>query len=145
MCFLCLWYSRNETNHFKKKVWNQVKIRQLEGLSLKHTPLVNPKNFLLLPLHIKLGLIKTFIKAMNHESAAFMNSKKKFGFLKSEAQLKEEVFIGPKIQKQLLDDQFIETLNSTEFNACKSFKQVINNFLSKYKADNFVEIVQNLL
>ena len=58
---------------------------------------------------------------MNHESAAFMNSKKKFGFLKSEAQLKEEVFIGPKIQKLLLDNQFTETLNSTELNACKSF------------------------
>ena len=51
----------------------------------------------------------------------------------------------PKIRKLLLDDQFTEKLNPTELNAWKSFKQVVDNFLGKYKAENFVEIVKNVL
>ena len=47
--------------------------------NLKRTPLVNLENILLPPLHIKLGLMKTFVKAMNHGGTAFMYLKKKFG------------------------------------------------------------------
>ena len=32
-----------------------------------------------------------------------------------------------------------------ELDACKSFKQVVDNFLGKYKAESFVEIIENLL
>ena len=39
---------------------------------MKHTPLANPKNVLLPPLHIKLGLTKAFAKARNQEGTAFM-------------------------------------------------------------------------
>ena len=45
----------------------------------------------------------TFVKAMNHDGAAFMNLKKKFGLFKNEAKLKEGVFIWPEIRKLLLD------------------------------------------
>ena len=79
--------------------------------------------------------MKTFVKAMNHDGAAFMYLKEKFGLFKSEAKLKEGVFIGPEIRKLLLDDQFTEKLNSTELDAWKSFKQVVDNFLGKYKAE----------
>ena len=51
----------------------------------------------------------------------------------------------PKIRKLLLDDQFTQKVNSTELNAWKSFKQVVNNFLSKYKVEYVVENVENLL
>ena len=95
MCFLCLWHSPDDSNHFKKKAWETRKILTVGRFSRKHTPLVNPENVLLAPLHIKLGLMKTFVKAMNHDSAAFMYSKEKFGLFKSEARLKEEVFVGP--------------------------------------------------
>ena len=49
------------------------------------------------------------------------------------------MYIGPEIQKLLLHHQFTEKLNSTESNAWKSFKQVVDNFLGKYQAKNFVE------
>ena len=55
--------------------------------------------------------MKTFVKAMNHDGAAFMYLKEKFGVFKSEAKLKEGVFIGPEIRKLLLDDQFTEKDN----------------------------------
>ena len=69
---------------------------------------------------------------MNHNGAAFMYLKEKFGLCKSEVKLKEGVFIVLEIQKPLLDDQFTEKLNSTELGAWESFKQVVDNFLSKY-------------
>ena len=55
------------------------------------------------------------------------------------------MFIEPEIQKLLLNDQFIEKLNSTKSDAWKSFKQVFDNIFLKYKAENFVEIIENLL
>ena len=69
----------------------------------------------------------------------------KFGVFKSKVKLKEGVLIEPEIQKLLLDDQFAKKFNSTKLDAYKSFKQIVNNFLGKYKAENFVEIVENLL
>ena len=71
---------------------------------------------------------------MNHNSTALMYLKEKFGLFKSEAKLKKGVFIGPEIRKLLLDDQFTEKLNSKELDDWKSLKQVVDNFLEKYKA-----------
>ena len=44
-----------------------------------------------------------------------------------------------------MDDQFTEKLNSTELDVWKSFKQVVDNFVGKYKDENCIEIVENLL
>ena len=74
-----------------------------------------------------------------------MYLKGKFGLFKREAKLQEGVFIGSETQKLLLDDQLTEKLNFTELDAWKSFKQIVDNFLGKYKAENFVEAVENLL
>ena len=122
MCFLCLWNSRDDSNHFTRKGWEPRENLTIGRFDIKHTPLVNPENVLLPPLHNKLELMKTFVKAMNHEGAAFMYFKEKFRLFKSEAKLKAGVFIGPEIRKLLLDDQFKGKLNSTELDAWKSFK-----------------------
>ena len=68
MCFLCLWDSRDDTNQVRKPRENLTVGR----FNLKHIPPVNPENILPPSLHIKLGLMKTFVKAMNHDGAAFM-------------------------------------------------------------------------
>ena len=138
-------YSRDDTNHLRKKPWELLENPKVGRFNLKHTPLVNPKNILSPPQHIKLGLIKTFVKAINHDGTVFMYLKEKFGLFKNEAKLKEGVYIGPEIRKLLLDDQFTENLNSTELDAWKSFKKVVNNFFDKYNAENFLEIVENPL
>ena len=65
MCFSCLWDSRDDTNHFRKIAWGPHKNPTIGRFNLKHTFLVNPD--LLAPLHIKLGLMKTFVKAINHD------------------------------------------------------------------------------
>ena len=81
---------------------------------------------------------------MNYDGSAFMYLKEKFGLFDSESKLKKGVFIGSKIQKLLVVDQFTEKLNFTKLNAWKSFKQVVDKFLGKYKAENFIEIVESL-
>ena len=82
--FLCLWDRRDDTNHFRKTAWEPRKNPTVEKFNLKHTLLVNPENVFLPPLHIKLGLMKTFVKAMNHDGAA-VYLKEKFGLFKNEA------------------------------------------------------------
>ena len=128
MCFLCLRDSRNDTNHFRNKAWEPRENPTVGRLNLKHTPLVNPKNVFLPPLQIKLGLMKTFVIAMNYDGAAFRYLKAKFGLFKSKAKLKEEVFNGPEIRKLLIDNQFTEKLNFTELFGWKLFKQIVDNF-----------------
>ena len=107
---MCLWNTWDDTNYFRKNAWKPCEYSTVRRLNLKHTPLVNLENILLPPLHIKLELMKTFVKAKNHDSTAFMYLKEKFGHFKSKAKLKEGVFIGLEIQKLLLDDQFTKNL-----------------------------------
>ena len=77
--------------------------------NVKYTPLVEASKILLPPLHIKLGLMKNFVKAMNQNGAAFKYIYNKFLVL-SQAKLKE-VFVGPQINKLLKDKGFDHTLS----------------------------------
>ena len=70
-------------------------------------PLVNPKNIFLPPLHIKLGLIKSLVKAMDHLGEDFKHICELFPN-KTEAKLKQGVFIGSELGKILRDENFIK-------------------------------------
>ena len=62
-----------------------------------HKPLKKSDRIFLQPLHIKLGLFKQFVKALDKESSAFAYLAEKFPSL-SQARIKEGVFIGPQIR-----------------------------------------------
>jgi hypothetical protein len=51
------------------------------------------------PLHIKLGLLKIFVKAMTKEGTGFNYLRQKCPCI-SEAKIKEGIFVGP-LKKQL--------------------------------------------
>ncbi|KAL4719083.1 hypothetical protein ACJJTC_002119 [Scirpophaga incertulas] len=70
-CFLCLWDSRDQKQHFVKQSWPLRKSYTPGEQNVFNDPLVDPKNELLLPLHIKLGLIKNFVKGMDREGSGF--------------------------------------------------------------------------
>lgn len=59
-CFLCLWDSRERTNHWIKRDWQIRKDYTPNKENVANAPLIDPKNVLLPPLHIKLGLMKNF-------------------------------------------------------------------------------------
>ena len=53
-CFLCLWDSRADNLYYDKKDWPERTEFIPGSCSMKQLPLVDPKNILLPPLHIKL-------------------------------------------------------------------------------------------
>ena len=143
-CYLCLWDSRNTNFHYNKRNWPFRSNYDIETHNVKHTPLVEPKKVLLPPLHIKLGLIKQFIKKLNPESNAFKHIQELFPKL-SEAKIKAGIFVGPQVKRLMKSDSFSEKLSAVERRAWKSFVSVVEGFLENHKADNFRNIVEELV
>ena len=79
-------------------------------------------------MHLKLGLMKNFVKAMNQEEAAFTYLQEKFPRL-SEAKLKEGIFIGPQIRDLIKDEYFDKPFQGDIKVAWDSFKFVLKGFL----------------
>jgi len=59
--------------------------------------------------------------------------------------LKERVFIGPQIRDIIKDEFFDKALQSNEKAAWDSFKFVVKGFLGNRRAQNYEELVNNLL
>jgi hypothetical protein len=95
-------------------------------------------------MHLKLGLMKNFVKAMNQEEAAFTYLREKFPRL-SEAKLKEGIFIGPQTRHLIKDEYFDKRFQSDEKAAWDSFKFVVKGFLGNRRAQNYEELINNLL
>lgn len=70
MCFLCLWDTRYKDNQYKKHDWMSRQTFVLNQANIVNEPLVPHDKILLPPLHIKLGIVKNFIKALSPDSAA---------------------------------------------------------------------------
>ncbi len=85
--------------------------------SVQNVPLVDPKKIFLPPLHIKLGLIKTFVKAMSKTNLkGYQYLVAKFPKI-SAAKLKEGIFVGPQIREVLKDGSFDESQIEYELRA----------------------------
>ena len=71
-CFLCMWDSRNRAHHYSKKKW-PAREELLSGISknIINEPLVSRDRILLPPLHINLGLMKQFTKALEKNGECF--------------------------------------------------------------------------
>lgn len=75
MCFLCLWNSRDDSNHYKKQDWLS-RTEHIGGkYNVKHPALIDSKTVHFPPLSIKLRLTKNFVKGMDHQSSGFQYSK----------------------------------------------------------------------
>jgi hypothetical protein len=104
-CFICEWDSRTRFLHYSKKDWPARKSLEPGIMNVKNQPLVEPSKILLPSMHLKLGLMKIFVKAMNQEAAAFTYLREMFPKL-SEAKLKESFSIGPQIRDLIKDEYF---------------------------------------
>ena len=70
-CFLCEWDSRDGINRWIKRNWPIRESLTPIYRNILHPALVDRSNVILPPLHIKLGLMKQFVKALNKENACF--------------------------------------------------------------------------
>lgn len=143
-CFLCEWDSRARDKHYKIKVWPPRDTIQVGVKNLTREPLVQKEKIYLPPLHIKLGLIKNFVKALDREGNAFKYLKDKFPRI-SEAKIKEGIFVGPQIRQLFKDANFRQILSDNESRAWNAFESVCNNFLGNNKSENYRELVEELL
>jgi len=70
-CFVCDWDSRAQPLHYSRKDWPARKSLELGIMNVENQTLVESSKILLPSMHLKLGLMKNFLKAMNQEEAAF--------------------------------------------------------------------------
>lgn len=142
MCFLCLWDSRADGDHYTKKVWPPRTTFVPGKMNVEHAPLVSQSKIILPPLHIKLGLFKSFAKKLKPGGMQYLRDK--FPRL-SDAKLKEGVFVGPQIKKVIEDKDFHKSLEPIEKTAWKCFKNVVSGFLGNHKEDNYEDLIAKLL
>ncbi|UYV82794.1 hypothetical protein LAZ67_22000882 [Cordylochernes scorpioides] len=112
--------------------------------NIANLPLIDSENIYLPPLHIKLGLMKNFVKAMDRNASGFAYLEQNFSSI-SEAKIKEGIFVGPQIRELQQDGNFQNSLNEVEAAAWNSFRNVCKNFLGSVKVQNYRDIVNDLL
>ncbi|XP_051524523.1 uncharacterized protein LOC127423891 [Myxocyprinus asiaticus] len=120
--------SRDTEAHYHRQDWSQRTEFSVGRNNIKWEPLMDPRKVLMPPLHIKLGLMKQFVRALDKESAAFKYLQDFFPKL-SEAKVKAGVFIGPQMKKILECNEFPKKLTSKEKAAWNSFVAVVRGFL----------------
>ena len=98
---------------------------------------------LLAPLHVKLGLMKNFVKAMDQSGSAFEYLVEKFLRL-SEAKIKKGVSLGPHIRKLFRDDMFNKLLQGNENKSWDAFRLVSTNFLGNIRSENYKEFIKDM-
>lgn len=145
-CFLCKWDSRAKKDHYSRKEWPQREEFNVGQDNIKFKPLIDKEKIILPPLHLKLGLFKNFVKALqkNGNTRAFDHLKAKFPNL-SDAKIKEGVFVGPQIRKIVKDTDFNSALSVNEAKAWSSFRLICSNFLGNIRSPNYKELIDDLL
>jgi hypothetical protein len=101
-----------KTLHYLKRDWSQRKSLKVGENNVQHPALAEWHKIMLLPLHIKLGLMKNFVKAMDRNGSTFKYLAAKFPRL-SESKIKEGVFVGRQICKLFRDNMFQNLLQAT--------------------------------
>lgn len=131
-CLLCLWDSRARTHYYTREIWPERENIIVGSDNVAYKALVKKKNILPL-LHIKLGLFKNFVKALDKEGRAFAYLRLIFPKL-SIAKIKEGIFDGSQIRKVLKDENFPPLLPPNGAAAWKSFQLIVSNFLGNNKS-----------
>ncbi|KAF2353667.1 hypothetical protein FHG87_015577 [Trinorchestia longiramus] len=127
-CFLCLWGIRAVYKNHKQKDWGFRNTFVPIEHSVQEKLLVDINKVFHPPIHIKLSLMKKFVKAMYKNVTAFQYGCTLFPALSS-AKLKEGTFVGPQIREMLKDKDFEELFTLKELRAWEAFKSVCHGFL----------------
>ena len=88
--------------------------------------------------------MKNFVKALPKDSAGFLYLVQKFPAI-SDAKIKGGIYVGPQIRELFKDPVFVAKLNNFESKAWLNFQNVLENFLGNHKADNYSDLVEELV
>ena len=81
---LCLWDSRAKNEHWIREQWPKRNECTVGEKNILNQSLVSPDKVLLPPLHIKLGLMKQYVKSLDKGGECFKYICQKFSFLSHE-------------------------------------------------------------
>ena len=112
--------------------------------NIVHDPIESPKEIVFLPLHVKLGLMKLFVKALDSDDNYFQHIVSVFSIFLF-YKIKAGVFDVPQIRTLAHDEEFVNKVNDKEKAAWLSFVAVMKNFLGNKKADNYHVLVTAML
>jgi len=106
--------------------------------------LVDRDRILLPPLHIKLGVMKQFVKVLDKNGDCFRYIHNRF-LATSYEKVKAGIFDGPQIQKSMKDLAFVSHMTVVESAAWCSYVSVVKEFLGRKRADYYQDIVKQIL
>jgi len=131
-CFPCEWDSRARERHCHVKQWPLRGEMILDQKNVAHRTLLDKTKIYLPPLHIKLGLIKIFVKTMNKVGEGFDYLRQTFPHV-SEAKTKEGIFVGPQVEQPFQDLDFNNKLNAADRRDWVAFENVCHNIWGNKK------------
>ena len=105
-------------------------------------PLVESKKVLMPPVHIKLVLVKQFVRAMNAKGKALKHLFDMFSHVKR--QNGRCIFIGPDIHNMLQLPKFKEKKTRKEQNAWWALRQEVKHFHGSNKSENYTRLVTKM-
>lgn len=143
-CFLCLWDSRAVDQHYVRREWQVRQDLKPGSHNVINQALIPVEKILLPPLHIKLGLVKQFVKALDPAGAAFQHIQHMFPKL-SDAKVSAGIFVGPQIKVMLACKALEDKMSPVEKRAWVAFRHVVQGFLGNNKSDNYKELVEDLI
>ena len=123
-CFMCMWDSRDRAQHYVKKDLPAREQLVPWARNIINEPLVEREKILIPLLHVKLGLMKQFTRALDKDGRCFNYLRRAFPGLTIE-NLKAGIFDGPQIRQLIKDTEFQNSMNRLECAAWKSFVQVV--------------------
>ena len=144
ICFLCMWDTRAREKHWDEANWPLRPTLKPEDPNILHEPLDDRNNIIFLLLHIKLGIMNQFVKALPTDGDSFKYIAVAVPRLSIE-KIKAGVFDGPQIRQLIKDKNFTGSMTVLEKHAWLSIKDVVKNFLGNTRVSNYNEKVQKLL
>ncbi|KAI6647174.1 hypothetical protein LOD99_8827 [Oopsacas minuta] len=135
---------RAKSEHYSRQSWPARTNLNVGDKNIIHEHLVDPLKILLPPLHIKLGLMKQFVRALDKEGNCFKYITEKFYYISDEKR-KAGIFDGPQIRQLVRDDNFSNSMICKEKCAWNAFVDVMKNFLGNTKSPNYKILVNELI
>ena len=137
-----IWDSRTRDRHWVQRDWPIRDTLEADMLNIIQDPIVNRDKIIFPPFHIKLGLMKQFVKALENVGECFQHIITALPGLSFE--IRAGVFDGPHIRTLIRDDHFVAKMTALERAAWLSFVAVVQNFPGN-KAENYSELVNRML
>lgn len=144
-CFLCLYDSRARNEHWSRETWPERTEYTPGAYNVKSRALVPRENIILPPLHIKLGLMTQFVKAVGKTNEAAIDFLDSMFPRLSRFKVEEGIFVGPQIRRALHSEEFRNLLTVEQEAAWASFEAVIDGFLGNVRDPNYKQLVGRML